>query len=154
MARMPVEVRLFYIGLWNLADDAGFLEWNLPEIAAALSPYESAPDREKVARSGARLLVKAGRVEVLSCKTHARIATIERWKIPGGGQFYGVQKAHSKCQSGSIRINPDQSVSHSHSHSGSHSQSLPTREGEDLISKEAETEWKKVGESLGSRRHN
>ena len=33
IAAMPDSVARFYIGIWQEADDAGWLRWNVPEIA-------------------------------------------------------------------------------------------------------------------------
>src|SRR5512139_1366323 len=36
---LSAEAREFYIGLWMLADDAGWLDWDITRIAAELYPY-------------------------------------------------------------------------------------------------------------------
>ena len=47
MASLPDTVSLFYIGLWQEADDAGWLVWNIPEIGHDLYGYQGRQRREK-----------------------------------------------------------------------------------------------------------
>ena len=53
MALLPKSTRLFYIGLWAVADDHGFLRWDLPQIAGELFPFDSIRARERDARKDA-----------------------------------------------------------------------------------------------------
>ena len=46
LARLPERSRLFYIGLWMIADDAGWFRADVPEIANELYGYEPARRRE------------------------------------------------------------------------------------------------------------
>ena len=156
MGRLSRDLRLFYISIWTVADDAGFLEWDPVEIGAALYPYDPPDERERNVKEWAKVLVREKRIEVLSCKKHARIPTIERWKIPGGKQYYGVRTDHEKgcrsvpkrSRSGSIRTNPDWSRSlPSPLPSPLQSPSAPEREEE-----ETPKEWRDLGEQFGRRK--
>lgn len=48
--------REFYIGLWMLADDAGWLVWDVERIGAELYPYEPVARREKRVEAWATVL--------------------------------------------------------------------------------------------------
>src|SRR4029077_1840142 len=61
MASLPDPVRLFYIGLWGIADDAGWLEWQPMRIGALLYPYRQPRHREESLRKWAVSLESAGR---------------------------------------------------------------------------------------------
>jgi len=57
--RLTAEQREIYVGLWTLADDAGWLPRDVPAIAAALYRFEDHEPRE------ARLRVALARLKVL-----------------------------------------------------------------------------------------
>ena len=107
VARLSDSTRLFYIGLWSVADDAGYIDWDLPQIAAELMPYRGVATRERLAHIAADALIAAGRIEVLGCGRHAWVPTLERHRIAGGNKSEAVKKVHLKCQSGRVRISPD-----------------------------------------------
>ena len=44
--RLRPEAQLAYIGLWCVADDAGWLDWDVPQIGALLYPYKSVHARQ------------------------------------------------------------------------------------------------------------
>jgi hypothetical protein len=67
------EVLLFYIGLWNEADDGGWLRWDLVEIAADLYRYQPNAKRVKNATRFAARLVDLGKVVIDECGMHALI---------------------------------------------------------------------------------
>lgn len=48
LGRLPREVRLLYIALWNIADDAGILEDNPAEVKAQAFPYDQDVTTETV----------------------------------------------------------------------------------------------------------
>lgn len=83
MADLPAPVRLFYIGLWMQADDAGWLRWDVPQIAAELYGFESRGRRERNVSTFGDALETAGRIERHDCG-HAFIATMsEHQKLAG-----------------------------------------------------------------------
>jgi hypothetical protein len=67
IAALPAAVRLFYIGLWMLADDAGYLRWDGVEAANELYGYETRRRREKHVAEYLAALVAAERVLVYDC---------------------------------------------------------------------------------------
>lgn len=67
ISELPAPVRLFYVGLWMLADDAGWLTWDVAEVGNELYGYEPRSRREKHATDYLSALTAAGRVEVHPC---------------------------------------------------------------------------------------
>ena len=74
MGRLSVGARLFYIGLWNIADDAGFLEWHIAQVGAELFPYWTAKRRERDIERWTAELVETKRLCLDKCG-HAVIPT-------------------------------------------------------------------------------
>jgi hypothetical protein len=111
MAALPAAVRLTYIGLWGLADDAGYLVWNVPEIAAELYRYTSVRRRETAVAAHLDSLLQAGRVELLPCGRHALIRTIPEHRIKGGHQSYVIKKSHDAHCSPSLNVGERASTS-------------------------------------------
>ncbi len=105
MADLPAEVRMFYIGLWMEADDAGWLRWNLDEIAADLYPYRRVLARERSVNEWAGRLVAIGRVQVHPCG-HAFIPKLTSHQLSqGGSKSKFVLSQHALCEpeSGGLR---------------------------------------------------
>lgn len=67
VAALPPAARLFYIGLWMEADDAGWLRWDPSQIANELYGYESRRRRERDVETFLALLVREERVIVYPC---------------------------------------------------------------------------------------
>lgn len=95
MAAMSPAVRLFYIGLWNIADDLGFLEWRIPRIGAVLFPYEHPKRRERDVATWAERLIESGRLRIFDCGC-AEIPTLAKHQRVTGRQSFTVQEKHSK----------------------------------------------------------
>lgn len=93
IGRLTPDARLTYIGLWCIADDAGWLEWDPPHIAAMLSPYESVRVREGRMTRAAEALIATGRVVVHECG-HAQIPTLEGHQKIGGNKSYLIRDRH------------------------------------------------------------
>lgn len=74
-ARLSDTAQLLYIGLWNVADDAGYLVWDADTIGAHLRPYENPKRRVRRIEAAAAELVDAGRMQMLACG-HAVIPTL------------------------------------------------------------------------------
>ena len=128
MAALPVAVRLTYMGLWCLADDGGYLEWDAKAIAADLYRYDSPRRRETAIIDHLDKLLEAGRVRLLACRKHAVIPSLPQHRIKGGQAIFTVQKKHdSTCTTsesvGILRTTSD-SVSGSYTDSVSDSGSL------------------------------
>ena len=71
------EEQLFYIGTWNLADDAGWLRWEPVEIAADLYRYQPSAKRLKAVERCAAKLSALGRIVIYECG-HAFIPTLTK----------------------------------------------------------------------------
>ena len=98
VAVLSKSAKLFYIGLWNVADDDGYIRWDLQQIAGELFPFDALKTREKEAVRDAAILVAAGRIEVLECGAHARIPTLPDHQRSGGEKVRTVSTEHSaKC---------------------------------------------------------
>ncbi|HEX5466703.1 MAG TPA: hypothetical protein VFW92_08540 [Candidatus Limnocylindrales bacterium] len=97
MGRLPPVVRLDFIGLWMLADDAGWIEaFDVEQAAAELYPWESTGRRARRLTQSVAALAVAGRIvihepcgclEVPHLAEHQRIA---------GRQSFGARDAHRK----------------------------------------------------------
>lgn len=107
---MPDPVRLLYIGLWGLADDAGYLEWDTRSIAMKLYGFQkgSIDAHTRRAEQLVQALVDAGRVELLDCQRHAFIPTLERHRITGGNKSETIKKHHDDEPSRKVRTKPDE----------------------------------------------
>lgn len=98
VGRLSPDARLIYIGLWCIADDAGWLEWDVPHIAAMLSPYQSVPVRERMASRAVEALVGAGRVIVHPCGCAFIPRLADHQKI-GGNKSFTVRDRHESRHS-------------------------------------------------------
>lgn len=93
--RMSAPTQVVYIGLWCVCDDAGWLDWDVPQIGALLYPYRSVRSREAVVIKAAAELVSVGRLRVLDCGC-ARIPTLEHHQKIGGNKSYTGREKHEK----------------------------------------------------------
>ncbi len=75
LAELPEATRLFYIGLWMTADDAGWFRWNPVEVAGDLYRYETRTRRERRVAVMFASLVDSERVVLHPCG-HAEIPTM------------------------------------------------------------------------------
>jgi len=98
IAALPPAARLFYVGLWMVADDAGYLRWDTVEVANELYGYEGRKRRERDVASFMERLVEVGRVELYPCG-HARIPTLtDHQRLAGETkQVRTVEKEHRNC---------------------------------------------------------
>lgn len=65
--RLTAEDRELYQGLWMLADDAGWMPWDVAGIAAAIYHYMDRSPRETKVRTGITKLSRIGKVERFKC---------------------------------------------------------------------------------------
>ena len=99
MSRLSYSARLFYIGLWCVADDAGWLEWDLEELGALLFPYESPTRRRKHLVAWADELVALDKVVIHECGC-AVIPTLDaHQKHAGGNRSYQYRDSHRRRHS-------------------------------------------------------
>jgi len=102
VAALPAPVRLFYIGLWMVADDAGWLRWDPSQIANELYGYESRRRRERDVETFLALLVKVNRVVVHDCghaeipklTTHQHLSIVSK-------QVRTIWREHADCRGSS-----------------------------------------------------
>ena len=72
LAELPEATRLFYVGLWMVADDAGWFRWDPVEVARDLYGYEGRAKRERRAVTMFDALAAIGRVRAYPCG-HAEV---------------------------------------------------------------------------------
>ena len=73
---LAIPARLTYIGLWGLADDAGWLRLDVPAIAAELYCFEPRARREKDVAAHLAALQAARRIVAEPDCRHASIPTL------------------------------------------------------------------------------
>lgn len=94
LSTVSYPARLFYIGLWTVADDAGWIEWDPATIGASLIPYEAAKRRLELIDRWTRELLGAGRVRLLECGCGV-VPTLEtHQRHAGGNRSYQVRDLH------------------------------------------------------------
>lgn len=92
--RLSADQREFYIGLWMLADDAGFVSWDLDRVGAELYPYRSPSWRRTHLPKW--LAVLESHVRVLACGKHVVIPSLPRHQAPPKPSYQN-QRAHDRC---------------------------------------------------------
>jgi len=65
--KLSAEEREFYVGLWTLADDEGWMPRDIPEIAGHLLRFEDRGPREEKTRLVLRRLTDIGKLRSLRC---------------------------------------------------------------------------------------
>lgn len=95
MASLPFRTRLVYIGLWQMADDAGWLLWDVEQAGAELLPFVSAGVRERWLAEDMERLKATGRVVAHDCG-HVEIPTLPDHQRFGGRPVYTTHAAHAR----------------------------------------------------------
>lgn len=72
IAELPESTRLFYVGLWMIADDAGWFRWDPVEVSRDLYGYEGRTRRERRTATMFDQLVTIGRIVLHECG-HAEV---------------------------------------------------------------------------------
>jgi hypothetical protein len=93
VSALPADVRLTYIGLWCVADDAGWLVWDVAQVAAMLYPYESIRVRTRRVEKAGADLVGSGRMALPGCGC-AFIPTLSVHQKIGGNKSFTVRDKH------------------------------------------------------------
>lgn len=93
LGHLSDAVRLFYIGLWCVADDAGWLEWKPSQLGAALYPYRASHKRVRDIDAWGEQLVQAGRIVRHPCGC-AFIPTLTKHQRAGGNPSYQYREKH------------------------------------------------------------
>lgn len=107
MAELPISARLTYVGLWCLADDAGYFELNVREIGGALYRHEPRGAVDKRVREAIERLVELERVTLLACGRHAVIPTLPNYRYNAGEQLFTTQKKHrERCEGEQLKVLP------------------------------------------------
>jgi hypothetical protein len=98
LADLSEGARLFYVGTWQLCDDAGWMRWDIPNVAAELYPFEGRAAREKRVDRHATALARLGRLHIHDCG-HAQVP-----KMPAHQHLAGttrrvltVAQEHGRC---------------------------------------------------------
>ena len=95
------DTREFYIGLWMLADDAGYLVWDEERIAAELYPYDTDKRRERNVIKWAEALMSLEPVDphliVWDCG-HARVPKMPGHQRIAGTMTFTVKRIHAGDQ--------------------------------------------------------
>lgn len=91
------DAREFYIGLWILADDAGYIAWDVTRIGAELYPFDGIAARERRVETWAgqleRLNPNAPHLIVWDCG-HARVPKMPDHQRIAGTQSFTIAKKH------------------------------------------------------------
>jgi hypothetical protein len=98
LSRLTDGARLFYIGLWQLSDDGGWLRWNVSEIGTELYGYRGRARRENDVRRYAEALIHldgGARLVINECG-HAYLPRLERHQRFGGRPVYTTRDAHAR----------------------------------------------------------
>ena len=92
--------RLFYIGTWQLCDDAGWMRWSVAEVGAELYPFDGRRVRERKVGKYARELSEIGRLSILECG-HAQVPKLPAHQHLAGTtrRVVSIAQEHSKCMS-------------------------------------------------------
>jgi hypothetical protein len=101
------DAREFYIGLWMLADDGGYLTWDIERIAAELYPYDGVSRRERLVATWADSLATLNAEEphlILYSCGHAAVPKMPAHQRIAGKRSTSVKEAHGMCRS-SVRLN-------------------------------------------------
>lgn len=112
---ITADVREFYIGLWGIADDYGWLRLDVPEMASELYRYRSPGRRQRDVAHWLELLAGIGRIHVADCLQHAVIPKLAAHQRIGGTKAQTYLLEHQKCPppqgSADLRDVPHGSVS-------------------------------------------
>lgn len=93
--RLPPAVQMTYVGLWLVADDDGWIDFDVAQIGAQLYPYKSVHARESLLLKGAAALAAVGRLAVMECGC-ARIPTLATHQRIGGNKSYTARDKHQQ----------------------------------------------------------
>ena len=101
--RLTAEQREFYIGLWMLADDAGYLAWDPDRVGAELYPYRSLSWRRRLPEW--LTLLGTEHARMLECGRHVLIPNLPRYQSPPKPSSQ-VKRAHDECRFAGAPVGP------------------------------------------------
>lgn len=93
---ISADVREFYIGLWQIADDIGWLAWDVSAIAKQLYGWQGVSRRERNVREWGARLAGIGRINIFECG-HALVPTLTKHQRIGGHKSDIVAREHLRC---------------------------------------------------------
>ena len=97
--RLTAAEREFYIGLWQQADDAGWLVWDIHRIGAEIYPFRTVKARETFIEATAEKLTAldahAPHLTIKGCG-HAQVPKMPGHQHLSGKPVYNVGAAHSR----------------------------------------------------------
>ena len=98
LAALSPAVRLFYIGLWMVADDAGWFRADVPELGIEMFGYEARKRREKTVTADLAVLEEAGRIALYPCG-HGVIPTLTTHQRLAGEtkRVHTIKREHESC---------------------------------------------------------
>ena len=94
-AHLPPAVQMAYIALWCVADDDGWIDWDVPQIGALVYPYKSVHAREALIDRAGAALAAVGRLRVMDCGC-ARIPTLMAHQKIGGNKSFTARDRHQR----------------------------------------------------------
>ncbi len=100
--QMAPSVMLTYIGLWGIADDAGWLVWEESQVGVLIYPYQSIQMRTRYVREAAKVLSAAGRIVPHDCGC-VLIPTLSEHQRIGGRKSFVARDRH-RLHRQSIRV--------------------------------------------------
>lgn len=113
--RLSPVTQVVYIGLWCVADDAGWLTWDVEQLGALLYPYKSGHVRTQIIEKAAQELAEIGKLRIETCGC-ALIPTLVDHQKLGGNRSYIARDKHrahrsygnlgSLDESGQVRTSP------------------------------------------------
>lgn len=122
LADLDDGARLLYIGLWAIADDDGYFEWDLRAIAAVLYPFRDEAVRRPAVERWIGELRTLDRVRELECGVHGLVPTLPTHRAKGGNSTYSHRDKHRRaCLSVRVRTGTYTNVSESGNESGNES---------------------------------
>lgn len=104
------DAREFYIGLWMIADDEGYLVWDVERIGAELYPYDGVARRERNVESWAKSLEtlnpETPHLRVYSCG-HASVPKMKAHQRIAGNRTTTIRDRHrDACRDVRSRVEP------------------------------------------------
>ncbi len=94
--RLTADVREFYIGCWMVADDAGYIEWDVDRIGVELYGYHPLAWRRSRLPKWLALLSLNGHLVMLPCGRHVVVPNLTKYQAPPKPSYQN-KKAHDAC---------------------------------------------------------
>ena len=94
--RLTADVREFYIGLWMLSDDAGYLPWDVTRVGAELYPFRGYAWWVDQLPTMLETLGE-GHARLLACGRHVLLHNLPRHQSPPKPSYQN-QRAHDACR--------------------------------------------------------